>query len=162
MFSSKISWVHAPPVVLFAVLLTGCTRQPASPPAARLAVLRLENLSGDPALDWVGRALGEVIGAELSGARNPRVIPSANIHAVDRVLGGRAISAPGISAEADRAARSLLQRMNARHLEQHPGDGKLAARIASVVPEPGSLALALLGLLGVAAVVRCRRLGPTR
>ena len=31
----------------------------------------------------------------------------------------------------DRAARALLQRMNARHLEQHPGDGKLAARIAS-------------------------------
>lgn len=31
----------------------------------------------------------------------------------------------------DDAARSLLQRMNARHLEQHPGDGRLAARIAS-------------------------------
>ena len=29
------------------------------------------------------------------------------------------------------AARSLLQRMNERHLDQHPGDGKLAARIAS-------------------------------
>lgn len=31
----------------------------------------------------------------------------------------------------DRVARSFLQRMNARHLEKHPGDGKLAARIAS-------------------------------
>lgn len=38
---------------------------------------------------------------------------------------------PGISPGADRAARSLLQRMNDRHLERHPGDGKLAARIAS-------------------------------
>lgn len=37
----------------------------------------------------------------------------------------------GVTADADRAARSLLQRMNQRHLEQHPGDGKLAARIAS-------------------------------
>ncbi len=36
-----------------------------------------------------------------------------------------------ISLEQDRAARDLLQRMNQRHLEQHPGDGKLAARIAS-------------------------------
>ncbi len=31
----------------------------------------------------------------------------------------------------DRAARALLQRLNARHLERNPGDGKLAARIAS-------------------------------
>ncbi|MCB1063735.1 MAG: DUF1501 domain-containing protein [Verrucomicrobiae bacterium] len=37
----------------------------------------------------------------------------------------------GISKSTDDAARSLLQRMNARHLEQNPGDGKLAARIAS-------------------------------
>lgn len=36
-----------------------------------------------------------------------------------------------VSAGSDAAARSLLQRMNARHLEQHPGDSKLAARIAS-------------------------------
>ena len=37
----------------------------------------------------------------------------------------------GITTDQNQAARSLLQRMNARHLEQHPGDGKLAARIAS-------------------------------
>lgn len=36
-----------------------------------------------------------------------------------------------VSLDQDRAARDLLQRMNQRHLEQHPGDGKLAARIAS-------------------------------
>ena len=43
----------------------------------------------------------------------------------------RHLAAPGIAPDADRAARSLLQRMNQRHLEEHPGDGKLAARIAS-------------------------------
>ena len=37
----------------------------------------------------------------------------------------------GISPGHDRAARSLLERMNERHLARHPGDGKLAARIAS-------------------------------
>ena len=36
-----------------------------------------------------------------------------------------------ISTKQNQAARSLLQRMNARHLEKNPGDGKLAARIAS-------------------------------
>ncbi|WP_182865224.1 DUF1501 domain-containing protein [Stieleria mannarensis] len=43
----------------------------------------------------------------------------------------RHLKAPMVSAGADRAARSLLQQMNQRHLQQHPGDNKLAARIAS-------------------------------
>lgn len=38
---------------------------------------------------------------------------------------------PSISPQADGAARDLLQRMNERHRQQHPGDGRLAARIAS-------------------------------
>jgi hypothetical protein len=37
----------------------------------------------------------------------------------------------GVSADADRATRDFLQRLNARHLEQFPGDSQLAARIAS-------------------------------
>lgn len=36
-----------------------------------------------------------------------------------------------ISPSTDRAARDLLARMNQKHLEKHPGDSKLAARIAS-------------------------------
>lgn len=43
----------------------------------------------------------------------------------------RHLSPPGVTADADQAARSLLQRMNERHLDQHQGDGSLAARIAS-------------------------------
>ncbi|QEF99237.1 hypothetical protein Mal15_32990 [Stieleria maiorica] len=43
----------------------------------------------------------------------------------------RHLKAPIVSPGADRAARSLLQQMNQRHLQQHPGDNKLAARIAS-------------------------------
>lgn len=43
----------------------------------------------------------------------------------------RHLSAPAMSSESDQAARSLLQRMNERHQEQHPGDSKLSARIAS-------------------------------
>jgi len=37
----------------------------------------------------------------------------------------------GVAPAADRAARDLLARINARHLERNPGDGPLAARIAS-------------------------------
>lgn len=36
-----------------------------------------------------------------------------------------------VSPTSDEAARAILDRMNQRHLEQHPGDAKLAARIAS-------------------------------
>ena len=43
----------------------------------------------------------------------------------------RHLSAPAVSSESDQAARSLLQRMNERHQELHPGDSKLSARIAS-------------------------------
>ena len=43
----------------------------------------------------------------------------------------RHLSAAGVTPAADQATRSLLKRMNERHLEHNPGDGKLAARIAS-------------------------------
>ncbi len=44
----------------------------------------------------------------------------------------RHLSSPkSVAGGKDEAARSLLQRMNARHLEQNPLDGSLAARIAS-------------------------------
>jgi hypothetical protein len=36
-----------------------------------------------------------------------------------------------VTPEADAAARGLLERLNRDHLAQHPGDGELAARIAS-------------------------------
>src|ERR1019366_5397764 len=92
--------------VLLSLFLTGCIRQPAGTPAERLAVLRLENLSGDDSLGWVGRALSEIITAELAGAPQPRVISSASIHTLDRALGVRPISAPGISAESGQALAS--------------------------------------------------------
>jgi len=43
----------------------------------------------------------------------------------------RHLSAPGVSAEADQAARDLLARINNQHLAEHEGDSRLAARIAS-------------------------------
>jgi Flp pilus assembly protein TadD len=76
-----------------------CARRPSHPPLERLAILRFENLGPDAATDWMGRALAEVITADLAEAPGVYAIPSARLHALDRVLGVRPISAPGISAE---------------------------------------------------------------
>ncbi len=105
-------------------------------------------LDGFPSLgSWVSYALGsenqdlpafvsilDPRGVPQNGSNNwgPGFLPAAfqgtPFSAKDPV---RHLAAPGVSPAADRAARSLLHRMNQRHLEQHPGDGKLAARIAS-------------------------------
>jgi tetratricopeptide (TPR) repeat protein len=63
----------------------------------------MENLSGDASVGWVGRALSEAVAGGLSGAGQPRVVSPSAIHALDRALGARPISAPGVSAESDQA-----------------------------------------------------------
>jgi tetratricopeptide (TPR) repeat protein/TolB-like protein len=85
-------------IVTLAALATSCSQKKASG-SQRLAILRFENLSGDSSLDWMGRAVSEVVGAELSGAPATAIISSAALHATDRALGARPLSAPGISAE---------------------------------------------------------------
>lgn len=105
-------------------------------------------LDGFPSLgSWVTYALGsenqnlpsyvaipDPRGVPQAGSNNwgPGFLPAAfqgtTLSSKEPV---RHLVAEGVSTSADRAARSLLQKMNARHLEKHPGDGKLAARIAS-------------------------------
>ena len=89
-----------PPILLFLLLLSGCSRQANQPQAQRIAVLRFENLSGDPSISWQGRALSEIISTELEGAGNLQVLSSSRLHAFDRVMGVRAIGSPGISSYA--------------------------------------------------------------
>lgn len=105
-------------------------------------------LDGFPSLgSWVTYALGsenqnlpafvaipDPRGVPQAGSNNwgPGFLPAAfqgtTLSAKEPV---RHLVAPGVSKDADAAARSLLSRMNDRHLGQHPGDSKLAARIAT-------------------------------
>jgi len=89
-----------PALALAAVSLAAvsCTRQTALPAQQRLAVLRFENLSSDPAADWEGRALQEIVDAELAGVPELYAIPSSQLLAMDRAQGARPVAAPGISA----------------------------------------------------------------
>lgn len=104
-------------------------------------------LDGFPSLgSWVTYALGtenqdlpsyvaipDPRGVPQAGSNNwgPGFLPAAfqgmTMSASDPL---RHLVAPNVSPGADAAARRLLQKMNARHLEAHPGDGNLAARIA--------------------------------
>jgi Flp pilus assembly protein TadD len=79
--------------------LAGCGRQAARPAVERVAILRFENLSPDSSADWMGRAFSDILSAELTGAPGIDSIPANRFHNLDRSLGVRTISSPGISSE---------------------------------------------------------------
>ncbi|HVN06191.1 MAG TPA: tetratricopeptide repeat protein [Bryobacteraceae bacterium] len=85
-------------VVCLFVLLIGCNRA-GEPPVERLAILRFENLSDDPSLEWMGRGFSEVLTGSLQGSPARYVMGWHTLHALDAWLGIRRPS-PGISAEA--------------------------------------------------------------
>jgi uncharacterized protein (DUF1501 family) len=106
------------------------------------------NLDGFPSLGaWVTYALGSQCdnlpayvaipdprGVPQNGSNNwgPGFLPAAfqatAFSASDPV---RHLKASGVSESADTATRKLLEKMQNRHLQEHPGDAQLAARIAS-------------------------------
>ena len=90
---------------LFALcfFFNSCSRQPAKPSVQQLAILRFENLSPDSSADWMGRAFSDILTWELMGAPGLDVIPPSRFHSLDRTLGLRTISAPGISSEHSQA-----------------------------------------------------------
>jgi tetratricopeptide (TPR) repeat protein len=110
----------------------GCSRiAPGSatkPEPQRFAILRFENLGADAGSNWIGRALAEVLSAELSGAPGLSVISTGEIHAFDRNLGARPISAPGISAERPDALAAGANRLG--YGEYSVRGGRLYARIS--------------------------------
>ena len=83
--------------------MASCARQPAASKVDRIAVLRFENLSSDNSLSWVGRALSEVVTAQLASVPGTQVLSSQRLHSYDRLLGPRPVAAPGISAESTQA-----------------------------------------------------------
>jgi hypothetical protein len=106
------------------------------------------NLDGFPSLGaWVTYALGSLCdnlpayvaipdprGVPQNGSNNwgPGFLPASfqgtTFSANDPV---RHLKSKGVSAASDAATRRLLDIMQQRHLQKHPGDAQLAARIAS-------------------------------
>ncbi|HLH17363.1 MAG TPA: hypothetical protein VKX45_09095 [Bryobacteraceae bacterium] len=115
------------------LLLAGCARRP-EPGVQRLAILRFENLGPDPSTDWMGRAFAEAIASELAGAPQIYAIPGARLHTLQRELGARPISAPGISAEAPLAAAAGASRIAYGQYSVERG----AIRARMVIEDPQS------------------------
>ncbi|MEN9285256.1 MAG: hypothetical protein RLZZ179_2749 [Verrucomicrobiota bacterium] len=106
-------------------------------------------LDGFPSMGaWVTYALGSECDdlPAFVAIPDPRGVPQAGMNNwasgfLPAVFQGTTMSAsqplrhlaapPGTSAADDRAARSLLARLNEEHLAMNPGDSRLAARIAS-------------------------------
>jgi tetratricopeptide (TPR) repeat protein len=116
------------------VFLSGCARQSPSARQERIAILRFENLSGDDSISWEGRAFSEVLSGELA-AGDPQSIPSSRMHSLDRALGVRPVSAPGISTENTLAIAAGATRIGYGEYWMHKG--RLEARVT--IEDPRTL-----------------------
>src|SRR5580658_4806342 len=125
--------------------MAGCSqiaqKRAATPEPQRFAILRFENLGADSAADWMGRALAEVVSTELSGAPGLTVISTGEIHAFDRTLGVRPISAPGISAERPDALAAGANRLG--YGDYSVRAGRLYARLSIEDAHTGRVAKAV-------------------
>lgn len=144
---------------LLIVILTaaefGCQKK-AEGPRPRYAVVRFENLSGDPSLDWTGRAASEVLSTTLAGAMDgPMMNPSA-IARQAGTLGGRPPGSPGISAERAQALMAGASRLVSGYVERNGSNLRFTAveedvatgRTVRTVSAQGATPLAALQTLG--------------
>jgi tetratricopeptide (TPR) repeat protein len=81
-------------------------------------VVRFENLTGDPALDWAGREASEVLAISLAGAMDGPVLNPAALRRMAPALGNRPASAPGSSSERDSALLSGATRLISGYMER--------------------------------------------
>jgi tetratricopeptide (TPR) repeat protein/TolB-like protein len=119
-------------VGLIAVLASaaGCTRSKTSTvPTPRLAVLRCENLSADVTADWMGRAISEILSAQLSGVPGSQVVAAATVRATGATMGARPLRAPGVSTEREAALAAGANRLVACEYSIDGGVLRLSAQV---------------------------------
>lgn len=112
----------------FSLLLSSCHTATKSPaPQLHYAVLRFENLSGDPALDWTGRAISESLAVSLAGALAGPLLGSSALNRLGPTLGPRPASAPGISSERAEALLAGANRLITGYVERPAGQIRITA-----------------------------------
>lgn len=109
-----------------AVFLASCKKTPTGPPPG-VAVVRFENLSGDPALEWLGRAASEVLSGSLTGAVEGTLISGSAIARLEATQGSRPSNAPGISAQRSAAILAGARLIIAGYFYKTPDGVRLEA-----------------------------------
>lgn len=109
--------------ILFA---SACQRNAAEPPP-RYAIVRFENLSGDPSLEWLSRAASESLAVSLAGALDGPVLQPSALGRMVAVLGPRSAAAPGISTERDRALLANATRLISGYIERAHNEIRITA-----------------------------------
>ena len=85
-------------IVLLSFGTFSCQRKAPGPPA-RFAIVKFENLSGDPSLDWAGRAASEYLSRSLEHAVDGTVLSPESLTRRAAGLGIEPSGAPGITAQ---------------------------------------------------------------
>ncbi|MGD1071054.1 MAG: tetratricopeptide repeat protein [Bryobacteraceae bacterium] len=123
---SRVSFRRLSTLLFLFAVLSGCRKEAAGPPP-RYMVVRFENLSGDPTLEWISRAASEFLSRSLSGALNGPVVPRSDLGRVEGTFGVRPASAPGISSERSAALIAGATRVITGYVERAGGRLRIAA-----------------------------------
>jgi tetratricopeptide (TPR) repeat protein len=111
---------------LLAIVLVSCQRKTQGPPP-RYAVVRFENLSGDPSLEWIARAASEYLSYSLAHALDGAVLNPDALARRSAGLGVEPSSAPGISAQRTDALIAGASRLISGILEKDGNQIRLTA-----------------------------------
>ncbi len=88
-----------------------CNTSRTQPEVRQFAVLRFENLSSDPSLDWMGRAFSEILSGQLSGSPARNAIRFQVLRATDKMMGMHPVRAPGKASELEAAMARRADRI---------------------------------------------------
>jgi tetratricopeptide (TPR) repeat protein len=156
---TNLRWVGRPlrprvaALVFLLGALSGCRKQAAGPPP-HYVVVRFENLSGDPSLEWVCRASSEFLSRSLAGAMDGPVIGTAALNRLSGTLGPRPAMVPGISGERSAALAAGATRVITGYIEREGGNLRIAATEEDVGTGKSPLVLTAIDSMPIKALNR--------
>jgi tetratricopeptide (TPR) repeat protein len=149
---SKLFFLIA--LIALSLSLPSCRQAPTTPTVPpRYAVLRFENLSSDPSLDWTSRALNESLPASLASALDGPVLPSSALSRAATTMGTKPAAAPGISTQRQAALFAGANRIVTGYIERVNGLIRIAAVVRDLITGTNVRTVIATGTSPYAAIV---------